>query len=408
MASKNDSPHPLCLVPWLSAYLAPDGTIRPCCVSKDILGNTLNGDTLSSTWNNEAFRRLRRKFLEGKFPQGCSSCLAKEEISGRSHRTLFFETYHDVGKGDPEFVENPPLKPLRLDFSFSNQCNLRCRFCGPWNSTKWIQDAKKISKVEGLGFYGGVQPTIKQSLSQFIELVDQNENLALLELKGGEPFLERDLPAALEYLVSKGRAPQIQLQISTNGTVIQRETKDLLSRFKKVFLSISVEAIGSLYRYLRGESFDLEVVTQNLRFYDEIPTVEGNVHMAMSAYSIFQPAEVQSWLSKLSTKRFLKLTVSPVVSSPHLNPGVLPRKIRQKASRLLLGHPLAGLRAVGNYLSKEMPLDAQAEIQAQLFRKFILFTNELDRIRGYSLREADPELAELFRLPSSLVENMNM
>ena len=70
-------------------------------------------------------------------------------------------------------------------------CNLRCDWC----DTRYA-------------WSGGIEMTV----DEIMELVDDNENVCVT---GGEPLLQKDMPALLERLLSAGK----KVVIETNGSV---------------------------------------------------------------------------------------------------------------------------------------------------------------------------------------------
>jgi MoaA/NifB/PqqE/SkfB family radical SAM enzyme len=385
-----------CLVPWHSTFVAPDGTIRPCCISDDILGDTQQGDSVSSVWNSPASQKLRHQFLSGTPPKGCSKCYKKEALFNRSHRMQFNKSFLQSRELDISKLETQaPLDLLRIDYSFSNTCNLKCRFCGPWNSTSWFKDADKLASETEFTNYLNTNKVIQNEASALLELAEQSPYLDLIELKGGEPFMSTELMRALESLVQIGRAKNIRLHICSNGTHVPPKAQEILSQFKKIELNISVEATGSLYQYLRGGTVPLEQIEKNMALFNKLPNIDGSVHMAFSAYSLFEPVNVYDWLQSLELAHFQSFSLSAVVSPNYLNPTVLPLKVRQRAAARMLNHSSLRLQSYGRDLMRESSIDKNSSEQSALFSKLQSYTRHLDRIRNVHLRDAAPDMAQI-------------
>ena len=62
-----------CPSAWGSRIVEMDGTLKPCCYLDEPLGSTLNGP-YEETFNNEASRGLRARFLSGDLHSECREC----------------------------------------------------------------------------------------------------------------------------------------------------------------------------------------------------------------------------------------------------------------------------------------------------------------------------------------------
>ena len=143
----------LCILPWISLEATPTGNFRPCCLAEDSIvdneGNAYDiakGDTLEQAFNSEYMDVLRDQFLQGKHPSTCKKCWALEASGGESKRIISNKKFG---------VDTSNKKLSFLDLKLGNICNLKCRICGTWSSSKWAQeeialgnkDAKRVLKL---------------------------------------------------------------------------------------------------------------------------------------------------------------------------------------------------------------------------------------------------------------------
>lgn len=115
-----------------------------------------------------------------------------------------------------------PLRNLRL--SVTDRCNLRCAYCMPEESYKWLpkQDILSFEEIDVL-------------VHAFVEL-----GVNKLRLTGGEPLLRTDLPNLVERLA---RIPQIQdLALTTNGLLLAEQAGPLLDAGLRRF-TISLDSL---------------------------------------------------------------------------------------------------------------------------------------------------------------------
>lgn len=374
---------PSCYAPWHHSFIHADGTIRACCVSDDILGDTKKGDTVESVWNSEHYKKIRLKLLTGLFPSGCRSCILKEQMGIRSRKDyLDVQFDHLAGSGFNcrKYQEVAPLEIFSLDISLSRKCNLRCRMCGPYNSTKWDRDVKGLIDLDS-GFWKKIvarknyqRPA--SDLVSFKTLFENCRKLGHLELKGGEPFLDSDQLQLLQFLLEMGRSSEIELSYVSNGTVVQDLVQKLFPQFKRVNITLSIDGTGELYKYLRGEKYSLEeTIQQNILFYDSIDGVQINIHFTLSAFNIFGVADFFEWYQKLSLQRPLTWSVGTVAYPKALRVTNLPSKLRREAAKMIEQYN-------NKNISKIRSLLLAGPERLDPDRDLIQYIRGLDKVRG--------------------------
>jgi 12,18-didecarboxysiroheme deacetylase len=119
-------------------------------------------------------------------------------------------------------------KPVVI-WNITKKCNLNCQHCYTATSTSFEHEL---------------------SLKEGRKLIDDLSTFAcpVIIFSGGEPLLRPDLPELAEYAVSKG----IRAVISTNGTLICKETAE---KFKKIgisYIGISVDGLREVHDRFRG------------------------------------------------------------------------------------------------------------------------------------------------------------
>lgn len=63
----------VCCVPWINAYIAVNGDVRPCCASFEVAGN-LSGQTFMEIWNSSLFIDYRKRVNTNNPPEACKKC----------------------------------------------------------------------------------------------------------------------------------------------------------------------------------------------------------------------------------------------------------------------------------------------------------------------------------------------
>jgi MoaA/NifB/PqqE/SkfB family radical SAM enzyme len=271
----------ICMLPWVSIETSPVGTARPCCLAKDEITKTdgtpykLTEHTLVEVYNSEYMQNLRQEFRDGKKPSTCDRCW-KEEDAGRvskriSSRMKLRHLYSTV-----DWKNNTPDQLWFLDLKLGNICNLKCRICGSWSSSKWAK--------EEIDYVAGTNPTLDRKThaawtflqdgswprnnDAFWENLKQIlPNIKYFEFTGGEPFLIEQHFNLLRFAVEQGYSQRIDIHYNTNGTVYPTDDEvDLWSKFHNVEIAVSIDNTNEKFEYERyGAKWD-EVVNNVKKF----------------------------------------------------------------------------------------------------------------------------------------------
>ncbi|MHB2026030.1 MAG: radical SAM protein [Elusimicrobiota bacterium] len=65
----------VCYDPWQQLYVELQGSVLPCCMWGDHIGNLNKGDDVEQIWNGEFYRGLRRGMASGDPHSWCKSCV---------------------------------------------------------------------------------------------------------------------------------------------------------------------------------------------------------------------------------------------------------------------------------------------------------------------------------------------
>ena len=101
---------------------------------------------------------LRSQFRSGARPSGCDRCWAEEDVGKDSKRiNSLYKMKNSLKSWTPD--SEPTLK--FIDFKLGNVCNLKCRICGSWSSSKWAQEEIDYELAKG-----GDNPLAKKQLKE--------------------------------------------------------------------------------------------------------------------------------------------------------------------------------------------------------------------------------------------------
>ena len=285
----------LCILPWISLETSPVGTARPCCLAEDEItdgaGNkmTVNEHSLQDIFNSEYMQNLRQQFRQSEKPETCKKCWAEEAAGRRSKRintlTKFKEDVKDVPVSQ-DTVDNIWF----LDLKLGNICNLKCRICGSWSSSKWA--AEEIDYLKNLGatreeqrqhtayrmLKEGAWP--RESEKFWSSLEELLPNIRYFEFTGGEPFMIREHFELLERAVDLGYSKNITVHYNTNGTLYPENLTHIWQKFKRVEIALSIDNVGKRFEYERYPA-DWQQVNNNVRKFEQLKQEHSNIDLQL-------------------------------------------------------------------------------------------------------------------------------
>ena len=315
----------ICPLPWTHLEVDVNGGASPCCLYKGNIPNVKVYETsLKEIQKHQYMEDLRTQFRNGEKPSGCANCWAEEDVGKTSKR---MNSLYKMKKSLQNWTPNSELALKFIDFKLGNVCNLKCRICGSWSSSKWAQ--------EELDY--GENPVARKHLTeggwpkkhpQFFE--DVKEDLAdaeYFEFTGGEPFMIHNHFKMLEYCVEKGYAKNQDIHYNTNGTQLpQREIFDLWKHFKHVEIAFSIDDVGEPFEYQRYGA-NWKEVNYNLNQFKIYQTVnmEFQICSTINIFNIFSLAKLVLWVRQFEPKFFY---VNTCFEPDYFNIQTLPKQIK--------------------------------------------------------------------------------
>jgi radical SAM protein with 4Fe4S-binding SPASM domain len=263
MANSNNKN--FCIRPFNSVVISTNGSIRPCCKIKKNTFNLKNND-IEEYWSSDYLVTLRESFLNNEKPKECESCWDDENNLLTSHRLESNYQYKSIFKKD--YVKNLKLikkdnlnYPEDIELSITNICNLSCQMCSGASSSRLLTENNYL-KFENLkqSDYDLDEKT-KLKIEQIIK-----HDLKLLNLRGGEPLVNKTIIKIIEKLVVTGKSKNMILHITTNGTTCNDKIINLLSQFKNIRIMFSIESTGKFNDYIRYPSNWKDIEKNILQF----------------------------------------------------------------------------------------------------------------------------------------------
>jgi len=294
----------MCPLPWTHLEVDVNGDASPCCLyTGSVPGVKVYEQGLKKIQDSEYMEKLRQQFKNGERPNGCTRCWQEEDAGKTSKRQ---NSIYKMSKSLQTWTPNSEPKLMFIDFKLGNVCNLKCRICGSWSSSKWAQEELDYGEnpVALKNLREGGWP--KRHPQFFEELKEDIRHAEYFAFTGGEPFMIKDHFKILRYCVEQGYAKNISIQYNTNGTQLPSpEIFDLLSRFKRIEMAFSIDDIGEAFEYQRHPA-NWREVSQNLIKWKEKQTanMEFQICSTVSIFNVFNWAKISLWVAQYQPKYF--------------------------------------------------------------------------------------------------------
>jgi MoaA/NifB/PqqE/SkfB family radical SAM enzyme len=232
------------------------------------------------------------------------------------------------------------------------------------------------------------------NIPRLVDMIGRNPEGVTLHVLGGEPFLNEETWALLNELVASGTAERIALVMSTNGTHQREDLARLAPSFRSVYLSVSIDGYGAMFEYLRyGARWD--DLLRVLNWLRGLPNVQVAASTTMQNYNALDCVR----LFRFFDSQGLPFLCHNVLMSPaRLHFTNLPSRVRRIAAARLRGYMEADCRPERRqsvHSLVDLLESAGDGFDTELFREFMLFTNDLDASRKQRLQDAAPDLAAL-------------
>jgi organic radical activating enzyme len=398
-----------CSLAWLGITTDPDGSLRPCCVSSDKIlkddGSTYNlgVDKLDTIYNSNFYKNLRQKMLDGEYISGCETCYSNEKYGRESRRLINNDLFSNQNFTDTQ----AELKIQYLDIRLGNQCNLKCRMCSPANSSmieeEFIQNPLPVLDR----FYLKNEITVKDWFET--ETFDDNvnpqiSNLVTIYMTGGEPTLIKKNYDIMQRLIDTGQNSKVTLIINTNMTNTNYKFYDLIKRFNKVIIQMSIDAIGDLATYIRYPTEFKTVdktINDLLSLGNNITLRAGPVIQVLNLNKLVDMFEYFESFNRKHKKQVIDIRPGFVFMPEYNNIVYLPKEYKIECYRKVYMWMLENCQ----YQSQQFKNTINAlkgkcyedSLDVSKIKDFLEFNTALDNIRNMSLENNNIELYEAIK-----------
>jgi len=404
--------------PFTGLATREDGAVKVCCRSHPI-GN-IQDNTLEDIWNNDTMCRIRKQVLSNERPPECAPCFNLEDQGVESLRQRHINGVIPEARinlyPDTLLQEIMPFEFPTMEIKLNNLCNLKCRMCNPTDSTSW-NDWEQVEE-----FYDKEKNYIADNVRKlnlvrkpYLDKFEDNPNwwdsfekllpyFRRVEFAGGEPLMDPQHFRILDMLKPYGH--QIEIKYATNGTTLGiskgRTIHEYWPDFRSVAVNVSIDGIGDVYEYIRGNANFSEVV-ENIKTIQTIPNVSrvvGAVAVQVSNVLILDKM-IEYFLDDLGIVFYTNMVNYPNVLSIQVLPNELksmaikrlnaiklrvPEFKHVKSNPILLDITNKQIDGVINFITSKNT--------THLWNECIEFNQKLDITRDQSFFDITPEFVD--------------
>jgi MoaA/NifB/PqqE/SkfB family radical SAM enzyme len=362
-----------CMMPWVGINIAANNHARPCCEYQGPdIGDPAN-QSIQDIWNGDEIQQIRKNMLNSTPVPGCKNCYHKENLQRDSLRNSINRDFaHRI-----DLIDGPgpdgtrDVNSIRYwDIRYNNLCNFACRSCGPHSSSSWVSvwnalhpDQKRTQFLLQAG---------SNSNDIFSQMVQHLHAVEKIYFAGGEPLMIENFYRVLEMLDQAGRH-DVHLCYNTNLSRLhlqERSILDLWSKFTKVSVGASLDAMGNRAEYLRTGTIWPDIVSNRRLILEHCPHVDFYVSATTGLINALHvPDFHQAWVEQglIGADDFnVQLLLQPEWMSVANAPRRLKQKIVDRYDRHIdwlrnkdrTGRAVSGFRSVINLCDEAGHYDA--------------------------------------------------
>jgi MoaA/NifB/PqqE/SkfB family radical SAM enzyme len=376
-----------------------------CCKSEMLLddkdGNKCRIYThdFNEPLNGKLATEIRTDLENGIKHANCKQCWDEESAGIPSKRIL------DNKNWGPKYLNDKTVEPAIVELNLGTLCNLKCRICGPWCSSRWVEEFFTI-KTEG----NNPGPDAKENYMLMVKNWQGNYEddspawehiekslpyLKQIDMYGGEPFLVEKQWKMLKRSIDLGYSKDQILHFNTNATQFNPSHIELLKHFKKVLISLSIDGIGKRFEYQRHPA-KWSLVENNIKKFLSLQNNNNNIHVSacvtVSTLNVYYLEETLKHFAHIGLGYSINILHRP----PHYNIKNIPKEIKQEITEyyalLLEGMTDLYMREKIQHVLDFMNTN---DSDGSSWNEFFVNTKLKDSYRKENFKETFPEFCKL-------------
>jgi len=386
--------------------------------------------------HNTIYKKEQRKImLKGERPQECSYCWKMEDLGHISDRIVRNDerwSKHDLAI-HKNMTGDEDVYPRYVEVSFSTTCNLKCSYCNPTVSSKWLEEVQKhggyktSTMFNNFALKGDKLPYIKESEhNPYIEafwkyMPEMYPHLRVLRVTGGEPFLSKHTFKLLDYCL-ENENKELTVVVNSNLCVPDESFNKIIEKAKalvekdtiQVFqLFLSIDATGVQAEYGRN-GLDWEQFKGNVyKYLRAMPKCRLGFTVTFNVFSVPDILNMMKFFHELRKEfhpegKHITFDTPFLRYPPHQAVNILPDEFvyylqeaeaYMEANRQELdGFTQLEIDKIKRLQAVMLHKDLTPEELTTYRKDLVIFVDEHDRRRGTNFLEAFPQYKSFYEM----------
>jgi organic radical activating enzyme len=386
--------------------------------------------------HNTLYKKSQRKImLQGERPKECSYCWKMEDLGHISDRIVRNDerwSKHDLAI-HKNMTGDEDVYPRYVEVSFSTTCNLKCSYCNPTVSSKWLEEVQKhggyktSTMFNNFALKGDKLPYIKESEhNPYIEafwkyMPEMYPHLRVLRVTGGEPFLSKHTFKLLDYCL-ENENKELTVVVNSNLCVPDESFNKIIEKAKalvekdtiQVFqLFLSIDATGVQAEYGRN-GLDWEQFKGNVyKYLRAMPKCRLGFTVTFNVFSVPDILNMMKFFHELRKEfhpegKHITFDTPFLRYPPHQAVNILPDEFvyylqeaeaYMEANRQELdGFTQLEIDKIKRLQAVMLHKDLTPEELTTYRKDLVIFVDEHDRRRGTNFLEAFPQYKSFYEM----------
>jgi molybdenum cofactor biosynthesis enzyme MoaA len=305
-----------CALPFNHVNVNPRGDYQICCKHPVPAEHRKNIKFISHLeWqNNQYLKEVQTSFEQGLEHPGCNACWKLEDVNVSSLRQVQAQEYQILG------AKPFQQKLLSVELAVGNLCNLSCIMCDEESSSAILSENRRLNVSTSDQQDFTWPDTAFDHLEQILATVPR-----VVNLRGGEPMYNKKILDIINKF-SDQHLNLTMLHLSTNATRWSPEWEAALKKFQLVRIMLSVDAVGSLFEYIRYPA-DFCQVEENIKKIVSNSNINPVIHATVQNLNILSIGKLVQWAHDINIHLMMDLLVYP----KHLRITNLPDHLKKQA-----------------------------------------------------------------------------
>lgn len=328
-----------CINAYKGLRYGNSGQAMLCCKSEfnldDAEGNETNlqHQTFMDALQGKLATEIRNDLDNGIRHENCKKCWDEEDAGINSKRIL--DNARAEQYWGKEFVNDKKVEPSIVELNLGTECNMKCRICGPWSSSRWVKEHYELftddhqsyeDYKKQIKFYQG---NWKETSPVWDNISKNISSLKQIDFYGGEPFMVKKNWQLLDKGIKEGYGKGQVLHFNTNGTYYVDEHIEILKKYRKVLISLSIDDIEDRFEYERSGGVWSEVSENIKKFFilgQEFKNIDVVVCITINNLNVYYIPEVTEYLDNMGMHYYVNFLHGP----PYYNVTNIRENIKQK------------------------------------------------------------------------------